>query len=486
MLFNSIHFLIFFPIVVLLHFAIPHKWRWLLLLIASYYFYMCWKPIYAVLLAFTTLVDYASGYMMGRIQGGDEALVRKRRRKYLVMSLISNLGVLFTFKYFNFFNETFANLLPKLGFQFTGAHFDLLLPVGISFYTFQSIAYVVDVYNGKVKAERNFGIYALFSSFWPQLVAGPIERAAHILPQFRERHYVDWARILDGLKQMCYGLFKKVVVADNLAVIVNEVYDSPGSHSGLTLLLATYFFAFQIYCDFSGYSHIAIGAAKVMGFDLMKNFNRPYLAGSVREFWKRWHISLSTWFMSYVYIPLGGNRKGPTWTHFNLLTVFLVSGLWHGANWTYVVWGGLNGVYLVASQMLAPLRHRLGALLGADNWPGVAKWISILVTFHLILITWVFFRAPSLTVAFEVIGKILRDAVLLGDTRLTTDFQNVLLGACVLLFILAVNIAQERAPGNRFVFPRNRVFRYALYALFGNLFFLLGNFDIMQFIYFQF
>ncbi|MDQ3001286.1 MAG: MBOAT family protein [Fibrobacterota bacterium] len=486
MLFNSIHFLIFFPIVVLLYFSTPHKWRWLLLLSASYYFYMCWKPEYAILLAFTTIVDYASGYMMGRIQGLDDVLVRKRRRKYLVMSLVSNLGVLFTFKYFNFFNNSLVDWLPKMGVPFEGTHFDLLLPVGISFYTFQSIAYVVDVYYGKVPSERNIGIYALFSSFWPQLVAGPIERAGHILPQFREKHIWDWERVSDGLKQMCYGLFKKVVVADTLAVIVNEVYTRPERHSGLTLLVATYFFAFQIYCDFSGYSHIAIGAAKVMGFDLMKNFNRPYLATSVKEFWKRWHISLSTWFMSYVYIPLGGNRKGPTRTHVNLLIVFLVSGLWHGANWTYVVWGGLNGVYLVASQLLAPARHRLGVLFGLDSRPGLAKWVNILVTFHLVLITWVFFRASDLSSAFAILGRIARDAVLLRDLRLTVDTQNAFLAGCLLLFIFTINVMQERAPGNRLVFPSNRVLRYTMYALFGNLFFLLGNFDIMQFIYFQF
>lgn len=353
MLFNSLEFLLFFPVVVALYFATPARYRWILLLAASYYFYAAWKAEYLVLIIGSTVVDYWAGLRMGRHE------TRTGRRPFLIASVVTNLGVLFTFKYFNFFNDSVRAVLDRANIFYDVPAFELLLPVGISFYTFQSLSYSIDVYRGQKTPERHLGIFALYVAFFPQLVAGPIERSTHLLPQFFEQHRFEYDRAVDGLRLILWGFFKKLVIADRLAIYVNEVYGNPGAHSGGAIALATYFFAFQIYCDFSGYSDIAIGSARVMGYDLMDNFRRPYFAKSIREFWSRWHISLSTWFRDYVYVPLGGSRVA-TWVWYsNLMIVFLVSGLWHGANWTFVVWGGLHGTYMVVG--LATQRLRSGA-----------------------------------------------------------------------------------------------------------------------------
>lgn len=338
-LFNSFAFLVFFPLVCMIYFLIPgNKWRNLFLLLASYYFYMSWNPTYAVLIFTSTLVTWGCGLLVERNAGN-----YRRQKVFLVVNLLINLGILFVFKYYNFINESIFHLFSLWGIRWEVPNLGVLLPVGISFYTFQAIGYSIDVYRGDLKAERNLFVYALFVSFFPQLVAGPIERAKNLLPQFRQKHHFDEANVIRGMKLMLWGYFMKLCVADRLALYVDAVYNNIPQHNGTSLLIASVFFAFQIYCDFGGYSLIAIGAARVMGFSLMENFRRPYFAQSIKEFWGRWHISLSTWFKDYVYIPLGGNRVGRFRHALNLFVTFLVSGIWHGANWTFVLWGGFHG-----------------------------------------------------------------------------------------------------------------------------------------------
>ncbi len=399
MLFNSIDFLIFFPVVTGLYFLLPHKFRWALLLLASCIFYMFFIPAYILILFVTITIDYFAGIYIERSTGSG-------KRFFLSLSVISLCAFLFFFKYFNFFNSNFAALARFLDLRYPISALNIILPIGLSFHTFQSLSYVIEVYRGRQKAERNFGIYSLYVMFYPQLVAGPIERPQNLLHQFYEKHVFEPRRVVDGLKLMLWGMFKKVVIADRLAVLVNQVYDKPQDYTGLWLILATVFFAFQIYCDFSGYSDIAIGAANVMGFRLMTNFNRPYFAKSIAEFWKRWHISLSTWFRDYLYIPLGGNRVSiPRW-YFNLFITFLVSGLWHGANWTYVVWGALNGVYLIAGIWYS--RYvRLG--FSSSRYSTVRNAAKILGTFILTCFAWIFFRARNIGEALHIIANLFRD-----------------------------------------------------------------------------
>jgi D-alanyl-lipoteichoic acid acyltransferase DltB (MBOAT superfamily) len=404
MLFNSVQFIIFFPTVVAIYFLLPHRHRWVLLLAASYYFYAAWKLEYTLLIFTSTAVDYVVARQMARTEH------LAQRRIYLGISLLVNLGLLFGFKYFNFFNESLRATFNLFNIFYNVPAFQLLLPVGISFYTFQTLSYVVDVYRGKVAPERHFGIYALYVAFFPQLVAGPIERATHLLPQFHQRMTFDQARIASGLRLILWGMFKKVVIADRLALYVNQVYDQPSNHGALTLLLASYFFAFQIYCDFSGYSDIAIGVARVMGFNLMENFRQPYMARSIAGFWRRWHISLSTWFRDYVYIPLGGNRV-PQWRWYsNLFIVFLVSGLWHGAAWHFVVWGTLHGLLVVVEVALSGATLWGARRLGREEPLRVPATISIFATFHLVLFTWIFFRANTLADALLIVGRLLTGA----------------------------------------------------------------------------
>lgn len=382
MSFISPEFAIFFAIVVPIYFAIPFRFRWLYLLITSYFFYAYWNASYIILIVFSTFVDYLVGRRIARTD-----LSRIRQRQFLLsISMIINLGVLFTFKYFNFFSDSFATLFGTDPFVL-----DVLLPVGISFYTFQSMSYTIDIYRGKLEPELNFGVFATFVAFFPQLVAGPIERAENMLPQFKRKVHINYDRIVSGLRLMLWGAFKKVVIADRVAIYVNAVYNDASNHSGMTLLLATLFFTFQIYCDFSGYSDIAIGTARIMGFDLMENFRQPYLSRSIREFWRRWHISLSTWFRDYLYIPLGGSRVSFGRMLLNLMIVFVVSGLWHGANWTFVIWGALHGGYLVIETILSRLFK-----------VNIPVFLRILITFFLVYFAWIFFRANSLDDAIYI------------------------------------------------------------------------------------
>ncbi len=402
MLFNSFTFLIFFPVVVAIYFALPHRWRWAWLLAASCYFYMAFIPIYILILFFTIAIDYAAGILIENAEG-------KRRKLYLAASIVANVGVLAVFKYFNFLNANARAIAEVFHWPYDLQPLAIILPIGLSFHTFQAMSYTIEVYRRRQPAERHFGIYALYVMFFPQLVAGPIERPQNLLHQFYEKHRFEYERVAGGLRKMAYGLFLKVVIADRLARYVNVVYNDPTSFEGLTLVVATVFFAFQIYCDFAGYSAMAIGTAEVMGFRLMKNFDRPYLSRSISEFWSRWHISLSSWFRDYLYIPLGGNRVGRPRLYWNLFVTFLLSGLWHGANWTFVIWGALNGFYLIFSLVTKDARASFVRAIGLASRPSLHAFVSVAITFTLACIAWVFFRANTLSDALHVLtGSIAR------------------------------------------------------------------------------
>ncbi len=343
MIFNSYNFIIFFPIVTLIYYLFPHKIKKIWLLIASYYFYMCWNPKYVLILLFSTIITYICGLLIAKSDNINDKKKRAKEKKIIVtLGCILILNILLIFKYYKFITQNISIILNKLNFRLVNSPIDLLLPVGISFFTFQSIGYIIDVYRGEIKAEKNFFRYALFISFFPQLVAGPIERSKNLLQQINEKQSFDFERVKDGMLLMIWGFFQKIVIADRVSVVVDTVFNNFPKFKGLYIVIGAILFGIQIYCDFSGYSMIAIGASKILGFNIMENFNSPYLAMSISEFWKRWHISLTTWFRDYLYIPLGGNRKGKCRKYLNTMIVFLLSGLWHGANWTYVVWGGLN------------------------------------------------------------------------------------------------------------------------------------------------
>lgn len=476
MLFNSFQFLFFFILVTSLYFAVPYTWRWLLLLISSCYFYMAFVPIYILILGFTIVIDYFAGIYIEKAEGN-------RRRFFLVISLIANIGVLAVFKYFNFLNENFSFLLHGFGLSNPIPYLAILLPVGLSFHTFQAMSYTIEVYRRHQPAERHFGIYSLYVMFYPQLVAGPIERPQNLLHQFRQKFDFDYGRVVEGLKLMLWGLFKKLVIADRLAIYVDSVYNNPGQHNGMTFILATLFFAVQIYCDFSGYSDIAIGAAKVMGFKLMTNFNRPYFSRNISEFWKRWHISLSTWFKDYLYISLGGNRVSvPRW-YFNLLIVFLISGLWHGADWTYIIWGGLNGFYLVFAIISRGFRNKLTTLSGIEKLPVLNRISQILITFILSCFAWIFFRANNVTDAFTIVKKI---STFKGPVFI--ENPSIMIYSFMAIFILLfVELKQEYYKGT-FSFFKNEswVIRNLSYAALVIIILLFGVLDGGQFIYFQF
>lgn len=476
MLFNSFHFVYFFIIVTSLYFALPHRQRWLLLLLSSCYFYMAFVPIYILILGFTIVVDYFAGIYIENSQG-------KRRKLFLIYSLVANIGILCIFKYYNFINTNFSYLLHGFGLSNPIPYLSILLPIGLSFHTFQAMSYTIEVYRGNQKAERHFGIYALYVMFFPQLVTGPIERPQNLLHQFREKHHFDNDRVFEGLKLMIWGLFKKLVIADRLGIYVNGAYNYVDQQDGMTLLLATIFFSFQVYCDFSGYSDIAIGTAKVLGFDLMTNFRRPIFAKSTGEFWKRWHISLSTWFKDYLYFPMGGNKGSvPRW-YFNLMVVFLISGLWHGANWTYIIWGGINGFYLVFAIMTKKYREKFNTLTGIKKLPRLHLFFQILITFLLITFSRIFFRSKTVEDAFTIIKKIL--------TFKGSIFNN---GTAILLysffaisFLLIAEFKKEFYTGS-FTLSHHTNFwvRNSYYSLLVILIILFGVFDGGQFIYFQF
>jgi len=423
MVFNSYAFLCFFPIVTLIYFVLPMRIRWVWLLAASYYFYMCWNAKYALLIALSTVVTYTCALLAERHEN------RGIRRLVMIAGLVINLGILVFFKYGNFFGETLNRLVGVVGLDFHIPRVNVLLPVGISFYTFQALGYMLDVYRGEIKAEKNLFRYALFVSFFPQLVAGPIERSKNLLHQVNHPRRWNPERARDGLCLVLLGMFEKIVIADRAALYVDAVFDHWVDASGMQIVLATVLFAFQIYGDFGGYSHMAIGTAKVLGFDLMENFRQPYFAVSVRDFWRRWHVSLSTWFRDYVYIPLGGSRVSPLRRAVNTMITFSVSGLWHGASLNYVVWGMLNGALQVLEGILPGKKKP-----GKDRLP--IRALKTAVTFVVICCTWFFFRVNALSTGLKMIRRIF--FCFFGPPVATplTVYQGILLALSIALLML--------------------------------------------------
>ena len=482
MLFNSIQFFVFLLVSVVAYFALPLRFRWVYLLAASYYFYMCWKPEYVVLILFSTIVDYCVGLRLGK---ETRTGVRKL---LLVCSLVTNLGLLFTFKYLDFFGESVERVLSQFNIFVDIPAYQLLLPVGISFYTFQTLSYTIDVYRGVTPVERHFGIFALYVSFFPQLVAGPIERSNHLLPQLRRVTRVEYLRFTSGLRLILWGLFKKVVVADLVAPVVDSVYAAPEAYSGPMLALATFFFALQIYCDFSGYTDMAIGVARILGFDLLTNFRQPYFSTSIREFWQRWHITLSTWFRDYVYKPMGGSRVRRGRHFFNLLFTFTVSGLWHGAGWTFVIWGLLHGLYLLSSILSEGLRDRTRAMIGIERWPRLLHGFRVVFVFCLVVLAWIFFRAESFSDALHILGHLhtvegfrLDDLFAVGLPRF-----ELVLAFIMSATVFTVDFQIFFQPPRVMALWRSRPFRWACYALCVLAIVCFGVFDRVEFIYFQF
>jgi alginate O-acetyltransferase complex protein AlgI len=486
MLFNSIQFLIFFPIVTLLYFAAPPRLRWALLLGASCYFYMAFIPIYILILVFTIVIDYCAGLLIERAQGA-------RRTALLVVSFAANVGVLAMFKYANFLNANLAGLFRLFQGHYPIPDLGIILPIGLSFHTFQAMSYTIEVYRGHQPAERHLGIYALYVMFYPQLVAGPIERPQNLLPQLRATHGFNYDRVTDGLKLMLWGFFKKMVVADRLARIVAPVYAAPRTCDGPELLLATVFFAFQIYADFSGYSDIALGAAQVLGITLMQNFRSPYYAQSPAEFWHRWHISLSTWFRDYLYVPLGGSRVPRYRWQLNLLITFLISGLWHGANWTYVIWGGLNGAYLLVAVWTQQIRARLMERVGPRTGTMASQVVCTVSTFCLITFTWIFFRANTVSDAFYIVTHLFsrlpellyRGHMTRAGSATLTRYDVAMSSLAITALMLHDFYAQHTDLIAALRGARPGV-RWAVYYAVGLAVVCLGQSGARQFIYFQF
>ena len=494
MLFNSINFLIFFPLVTLVYFIVPKKLRYVWLLVASYYFYMSWNARYALLIFFSTVTTWLAGLAVAKAK-------KNIYKKAAVTScLVVNLGILFIFKYFNFLYGSIADILSKFNIHIINSGFDILLPVGISFYTFQALGYIIDVYRGDIKAEKNLFRYALFVSFFPQLVAGPIERSKNLLSQVKNVEKIkvwNYDNITHGFITMVWGMFIKIVIADRIAIIVNTVFDDYYMFGTFSLAVAAICFALQIYCDFMGYSTIAVGAARMMGFSLMDNFNTPYFATSISEFWRRWHISLSTWFRDYVYIPLGGNRCSRLRKYFNLLVTFTVSGIWHGANWTFILWGFIHGIYQIAGDFTRKFRHNLYRNLNFKTESISFKLGQILTTFLLVDFALIIFRADSISIAMDYIVRMFTrwdpwsffngELYKLGLERF--EF-NILVVAVVILLLADLikyfkkqNVAdflKEQCLPFRWIVVFALLFGCIIYGTYGI------DFDSAQFIYFQF
>lgn len=486
MLFNSISFLVFFPVVTLLYFVIPEKLKKIWLLVASYYFYMSWNVQYGFLILLSTAITYLCGRL---VETQNNAW---RKKLVFALSLAGNFGILFFFKYFGWMLD---NVNYLLGGNYS-LPFTILLPVGISFYTFQAVGYTFDVYRGKLKAEKNFVTYALFVSFFPQLVAGPIERSTNLLGQLQASSSFKAENATKGLQVMLWGYVEKMVIADNLAILVDRVYANYDTYGGSVLALAAVLFTIQIYCDFGGYSHIAIGAAKVLNITLMENFRQPFFACGIREHWQRWHISLSGWFRDYLYIPMGGSRCSKARKYFNVMVTFLASGMWHGASWHYIAWGGLHGVYRIVGDILRPLKKRLWDFFHMNPEWTWYKTMQRAVTFLLVVIAFIVFRAPSLRIALQIMGNIVSRFEwhqLVDGTVMTLGLglaQMILVGAAMIL-LLAVDIVHERGGHlSVWIGKKPTMVRYGIYylLLFLILVSVLQTFgqSAASFLYFQF
>ncbi len=504
MLFNSLQFVLFFIIVTTLYFSFKHKYRWILLLISSCYFYMAFVPVYILILLFTALIDYFAGIAIEKSDGS-------RKKFFLAITLAANIGVLGFFKYYNFLNENVAYVLGGFGIQERLPFLSFILPIGLSFHTFQAMSYTIEIYRGNFKAERRFGIYFLYEMFYPRLVAGPIERPQNLLHQFDEPHQFDLVRMGSGLQLMAWGLFKKLVIADRLAIIVNNVYEYPTNFEGVSLIIATIFFAFQVYCDFSGYTDIAIGAAEVMGFKLMTNFNRPYLSKSIAEFWQRWHISLSTWFRDYLYLPIAyaTSRKLKKESYLGIkvdyivymyatIITFLICGLWHGSSWNFVIWGGLHGIFLIFALLISKPKKRVFKHLGINRNSRPYHIFQVLVTFSLVSLAWVFFRANTMQDAMYIcthmftgisanIKEVLQDHAAIKTIITLDSGRNFAFSMIILPAFFWIETLQRKLDIRELVMQQPVLKRYIIYYVFIMVFILFGVFDSSrQFIYFQF
>ena len=486
MLFNTLSFAIFLLIVFFLYWFITnkdYKIQNVLLLAASYFFYASWDYRFLFLLIFSTLLDYFTGIKMS------EADAKHKKRFWFWLSVIINLGFLGVFKYYNFFATSFAEALSHVGLHVNVWTLKVILPVGISFYTFHGLSYVIDIYNDRIKPEKNFIDYAVFVSFFPLLVAGPIERATHLLPQIKKPRHFDYTKAVDGMRQILWGLFKKVVIADTCADYANNIFGNYTNYGGSTLLLGALFFTFQIYCDFSGYSDIAIGTARLFGIELLRNFAFPYFSRDIAEFWRRWHISLSTWFRDYLYIPLGGS-KGGTWMKVrNTFIIFLVSGFWHGANWTFIVWGGLNALYFMPLLLLNKNRTNMQIVAQGKMFPSIAELTSMAVTFGLTVLAWIFFRAESVSQAVRYIGKIFSPSLFkIPDEKafLGSDTHPAVAVLLIVVFVIMEWIGREHQYAlARIGLKWQKQVRWAMYYILVVAIFLFMGKE-QQFIYFQF
>lgn len=493
MLFNSIAFLIFFPLVVGLFFSIPRRFQWMLLLAASSYFYMAFVPKYILILLFLIVVDFFLGLAIERQEG-------VRRKVLLIVSICTNLGTLFLFKYFNFFNENITLLADAIGWNYSIEALKIILPLGLSFHVFQSLSYVIEVYRRAHQAERHIGIYALYVMFFPQLVAGPIERPQHLLPQLHEEKVFLYERALDGLTIMLWGFFKKLVIADQLAVVVDHVFGNLYTSNPTVILIAVILFAYQLYCDFSGYSDIAVGSARVLGYELMQNFERPYRARSIAEFWRRWHISLSNWLRDYLYYPLAISWRswGKAGSHIALFITFVLIGLWHGANWTFIILGAIHGAYLVLGQLTKNLRTRMAERIGVSRWPRLHEAWQVLAVFSLVAFSWIFFRAPSFHDAWYIVSVLPEGVAAVFDLEYLR-YQVLTVAALgipklfLLLRVLAIAFMEivERYTTSTAAIRSKMIlwplgWRLAAYYVVVFWILLLGNFGAQSFIYFQF
>ncbi|MFN3754459.1 MBOAT family O-acyltransferase [Flavobacterium sp.] len=481
MLFNSISFAIFLPLVFFGYWFVAKKnfrYQNILLLLASYFFYACWDWRFLFLLMFSTVLDYSTGILMS------ESSTISKRKFWFWLSIVVNLGFLGVFKYYNFFALSFAEGLANLGFQVNPWTLKVILPVGISFYTFHGLSYVIDIYYDRIKPEKNFVDYSVFVSFFPLLVAGPIERATHLLPQIKRKRFFDLAKAKDGLRQILWGLFKKIVIADNCAKYANMIFNDSSDYSNLsgsTLLMGAIFFTFQIYGDFSGYSDIALGTARLFGIDLLKNFAFPYFSRDIAEFWRRWHISLSTWFRDYLYIPLGGS-KGGTWVRVrNTFIIFLVSGFWHGANWTFIAWGFLNALYIMPSIIFKTNRNNLDVVAKGRYFPNFKEIVSVLITFSLTVFAWIFFRADNIGAAFSYINHLFTESLFTMPKIFPYEIVFLIIG-----FVFIEWLGRQRnyaLEGMNLKWPK--VIRWTFYYLLIIAIFYFGG-EEQEFIYFQF
>jgi alginate O-acetyltransferase complex protein AlgI len=481
MLFNSIEFLVFFPVVTILYFSLPYRYRWIHLLFASCIFYMAFIPSYILILFFLIIIDYYAGIYIEKSQG-----IQKKR--YLIYSILANVGILAVFKYYNFFIDNINQVWLVFQPQNTFNTWNLILPLGLSFHTFQAMSYTIEVYRGHQKAEKHLGIYALYVMFYPQLVAGPIERPQNLIPQFYEKYDFDYNRVVSGLRLMMWGFFKKIVIADRIATLINPIFDAPYESTSLQLLMASFFFSFQVFCDFSGYSDIALGSARVMGFRLIQNFNFPYHAQSIAEYRRRWHISLVSWFKDYVYIALGGNRGSTFRRYFNLMTVFVLSGFWHGARWTFIIWGGLHGLYVITEQLLRK-KHFFTLFNGVPT--RTKKIFNIITTFLLVALTSVFFRISTVTDACYILKKIATCTFIevknaLHSIAFTDDFLQIVIATALIVMLECVHYFHSKYNIVLFFNGLPKYLRWTSYYVAILIIMLLGSFDNRNFIYFQF